>query len=87
MAPQATIGPEHLSADLTAAAPRSTSRRAAVAARRKPGVGRNEIERDLIREMSGVTGATSPKRPERSARAPGSGLKLRRLGLEGLGDY
>ena len=82
-----TIGPEHLSADLTAAAP-STSPNAGpsrVALRGGQTLASvvDEIERDLIREMLGRhRGNISETARALGLTRRGLYLKLRRLGLE-----
>jgi hydrogenase-4 transcriptional activator len=85
--PGGTIGPEHLSADLTAAAPATgpasgTSRVALRGGQTLASVV-DEIERDLIREMLGRhRGNISETARSLGLTRRGLYLKLRRLGLE-----
>ena len=89
--PGGTIGPEHLSADLTAAAPAPTG---AVSASRVSLRGGqtlasvvDEIERDLIREMmTRHRGNISETARALGLTRRGLYLKLRRLGLESSPD-
>ena len=91
MAPPAgTIGPEHLSADLTAAAPsRRRMGRSRVSLRGGQTLASvvDEIERDLIREMMARhRGNISETARSLGLTRRGLYLKLRRLGLENASD-
>ena len=86
--PGGTIGPEHLSADLTAAAPNtgggSAQPRVALRGGQTLASVVDEIERDLIREMmSRHRGNISETARSLGLTRRGLYLKLRRLGLEG----
>ena len=85
--PGGTIGPEHLSADLTAAAPNSGDRtqpRVALRGGQTLASVVDEIERDLIREMmSRHRGNISESARSLGLTRRGLYLKLRRLGIEG----
>ena len=81
-----TIGPEHLSADLTAAAPGTTQSSSRVSLRGGQTLASvvDDIERDLIREMMGRhRGNISETARALGLTRRGLYLKLRRLGLEG----
>jgi len=91
MAPPAgTIGPEHLSADLTAAAPNTGGNgpsRVALRGGQTLASVVDEIERDLIREMmSRHRGNISETARALGLTRRGLYLKLRRLGIEGGPD-
>ena len=81
-----TIGPEHLSADLTAAAPGTPQSASRVSLRGGQTLASvvDDIERDLIREMMGRhRGNISETARALGLTRRGLYLKLRRLGLEG----
>ena len=89
--PGGTIGPEHLSADLTAAAPNTGGNgpapRVALRGGQTLASVVDEIERDLIREMmSRHRGNISETARALGLTRRGLYLKLRRLGLEGGPD-
>jgi DNA-binding NtrC family response regulator len=80
-----TIGPEHLSADLTASAPAAAAASPRVSLRGGQTLAGvvDEIERDLIREMmSRHRGNISETARALGLTRRGLYLKLRRLGLE-----
>jgi hydrogenase-4 transcriptional activator len=85
--PGGTIGPEHLSADLTAAAPNtggSSPSRVALRGGQTLASVVDDIERDLIREMmSRHRGNISETARSLGLTRRGLYLKLRRLGIEG----
>jgi hydrogenase-4 transcriptional activator len=85
-----TIGPEHLSADLTAAAPAGMSSgpsRVSLRGGQTLASVVDEIERDLIREMMGRhRGNISESARSLGLTRRGLYLKLRRLGLENSSD-
>jgi hydrogenase-4 transcriptional activator len=84
-----TIGPEHLSADLTAAAPASAPGPSRVSLRGGQTLASvvDEIERDLIREMmTRHRGNISETARALGLTRRGLYLKLRRLGLENSSD-
>ena len=87
--PGGTIGPEHLSADLTAAAPNAVASPSRVTLRGGQTLASvvDEIERDLIREMMNRhRGNISETARALGLTRRGLYLKLRRLGLEGGPD-
>jgi DNA-binding NtrC family response regulator len=89
-APGGTVGPEHLSADLTAAAPNSApSGQSRVSLRGGQTLASvvDEIERDLIREMmTRHRGNISETARSLGLTRRGLYLKLRRLVLENVAD-
>ena len=88
--PGGTIGPEHLSADLTATAPATVPNgpgRVALRGGQTLASVVDEIERDLIREMLGRhRGNISETARALGLTRRGLYLKLRRLGLENASD-
>jgi DNA-binding NtrC family response regulator len=86
--PGGTIGPEHLSADLTAAAPNvGEPSRVSLRGGQTLASVVDEIERDLIREMmTRHRGNISETARALGLTRRGLYLKLRRLGLENSSD-